>query len=186
MRRISAGDILKGATTTGRMGVITVLALDGEHPYQTISYKYSEVDGRGVAHSYGESKTALWDFIAEYEDYELNPCIPKSKVVLDAYNMAMDLAINIKMSESFKVEDILGLATFLPKGIELNGVANIHLMLDMMAPNEPMDVLEYKNKIKEQLDLLERYMIEYSKNPDIKWHEIKANKSKFKLNNGKV
>jgi len=183
MQRINAGDILKGITITGRMGVVTVLAVEGLHPYQTISYKYSEVDGRGVAHSYGESKMALWDFVAEYDDYELSPYTPK--VAKNPSNVAMDLAVALNTSDISLVDDSISIPTILPKGIELNGVANIHLMLDMMSPNEPMEVLNYKNKIKEQLDLLERYMIEYSKNPDIKWHEVKADKSKFKLNNGK-
>jgi len=180
--RIAAGDKLKGVTASGKMGLVTVLAVDGEHPYQTVLCQYCEVDGRGVAHNYGEYKRALWDFAIEYKDYELNPRPLKSTTITNPCNVAMDVAINIKMDETSMARD----TSVLPKGIELNGVANIHLMLDMMQPNEPMEVLNYKNKIKEQLDLLERYMIEYSKNPDIKWHEIKENKGKFKLNNGKA
>jgi len=88
--------------------------------------------------------------------------------------------------------------------MELNGVANIHMIVDSLfekLTSGQIDKTVYEDisSIKDQLDLLERYMLAYKKAagnalveakfeynlPDIKapyWHEVKAEPSKFPNN----
>lgn len=75
--------------------------------------------------------------------------------------------------------------------IELNGVANLHLILQMSV--EDYDdgshglSEETMSSIKKQLDYLERYMLAYSEatangtKPPM-WHEVLANPKAFPLN----
>lgn len=79
--------------------------------------------------------------------------------------------------------------------IELNGVANIHMILDM-APfrhDSYRDPGHYEmessdmESIKKQLDLLERYMIAFSEHMNEgttppAWHEVTANPNQYKTN----
>ena len=80
--------------------------------------------------------------------------------------------------------------------MELNGVANIDVMIQMAQANETIDPQLAKD-IKEQLDLLERYMLAYKNARDEnesvlyngfgtdmfslvpKWHEVRENKEKY-------
>jgi hypothetical protein len=82
-------------------------------------------------------------------------------------------------------------------GIELNGVANISLLIDSATTTvveHETDFLllspDIKDSIKSELKLLERYMIAYCKainsgvNPPA-WHEIRENPSQYPDNRGK-
>ena len=80
--------------------------------------------------------------------------------------------------------------------MELNGVANLKILVDEVEElaSHDMEVMPQAlqpliDKMQEQLDLLERYMIEYQHCTDpnnmelvTAWHEIKANPSKFPTN----
>lgn len=64
--------------------------------------------------------------------------------------------------------------------IELNGVANLSMMVDLLVLEEKLPADE-AIKMKEQLDLLERYMLVLAKNsqeikPIPAWHEVRENK----------
>jgi len=54
--------------------------------------------------------------------------------------------------------------------MELNGPANIKMLLDMAENNNICP--ELKQKILKQVDILVLYMREYDKNSQIKWHEM--------------
>lgn len=86
--------------------------------------------------------------------------------------------------------------------MELNGIANLHILIDGLAELYCIDTVRLE-KIKEELDFLERYMVQVSKdaqNPvEIRsngftktavkltpWHEIKANKHLYPKNNGQI
>jgi hypothetical protein len=78
--------------------------------------------------------------------------------------------------------------------IELNGVANIHLLVDQLAITSPEDLETFK-QIKEQLVLLERYMLAVADHAaSIKagaygaliigqevpfWHEVRENPEQY-------
>lgn len=67
--------------------------------------------------------------------------------------------------------------------IELNGVANIKMLLQFPLKNEEMQ----KQALDEQLELLERYMLavaDAARNEEEPpfWHEIRENKNKYPLN----
>lgn len=66
--------------------------------------------------------------------------------------------------------------------IELNGIANMHLMIDVADGPQVNKALH--TALKEQLDLLERYMLAVAKAAregaaPPAWHEIRANKGIF-------
>ena len=73
--------------------------------------------------------------------------------------------------------------------IELNGVANIKILLDDLTSNSPNldEVLVPAAKIYQQLDVLERYMLAVAdaarkgEQPPY-WHEVRENKDKYPLN----
>ena len=81
--------------------------------------------------------------------------------------------------------------------MELNGIANLHILVDQL-PIDNGEDLETYNKIKEQLDLLERYMLavqdaikternnynnDYARYEEIPaWHEVRENPAKYPLN----
>lgn len=75
--------------------------------------------------------------------------------------------------------------------IELNGVANIKLLMDKLVKtmdNNDEQLIEVA-KIYQQLDYMERYMVAIAdavqkneSNPF--WHEIRTNKDSFRLNGG--
>jgi len=80
--------------------------------------------------------------------------------------------------------------------IELNGVANIKILLDDLVRNAPNndEVLIPAAKIYQQLDVLERYMVaigQYISHGDLKdtrppyWHEVRENKELYPLNGGR-
>ena len=66
--------------------------------------------------------------------------------------------------------------------IEINGLFNIHILLEQRSKHDLVVI-----GIKEQLDLLERYMIAFAdstqkgEKPPY-WHEVKGDPSKYKLN----
>ncbi len=84
-------------------------------------------------------------------------------------------------------------------GIELNGVANIHCLLSLLEENlsAPVSngcsdacVAVNLDSIKDQLDVLERYMLAYARAVDNgitppAWHEVRDNISLYPKNNGK-
>ena len=73
--------------------------------------------------------------------------------------------------------------------IELNGLANIKILLDDLTSNSPNldEVLVPAAKIYQQLDVLERYMLAVAdaaregRTPPY-WHEVRENKDKYPLN----
>ncbi len=77
------------------------------------------------------------------------------------------------------------------RGLELNGVANIHMLLDLEADESndgrvAMNV-ETLVSIKTQLDLLERYMLAREEavknNTDAPfWHEVRENPKNYPTN----
>lgn len=74
------------------------------------------------------------------------------------------------------------------RSIELNGVANARLLLDSMTHEFLPPHSKSSTKMKEQLILLERYMIAYNKavnnnKPTPNWHDITANPNKYPTNN---
>ena len=76
--------------------------------------------------------------------------------------------------------------------MEINGIANLHIIVDGLYDKlkEAGQDTKYSQdfiKIKEQLDLLERYMLAVKEAHDNMsqvpyWHDIKANKKVFPLN----
>lgn len=63
------------------------------------------------------------------------------------------------------------------KNLELNGLANIHGLLYVHEDNLPE---KFKADLKEQLDLLERYMIALGSDEGAPlWHELKANLERY-------
>lgn len=76
--------------------------------------------------------------------------------------------------------------------IELNGVANIKLLLDEVVDSSQNldEVLVPATKIYQQLDVLERYMLAVAEaaannqRPPY-WHEVRDNKDKYPLNREK-
>lgn len=62
--------------------------------------------------------------------------------------------------------------------METNGLANIHITLDLALITEEVNV-ETATKIRKQLDLLERYMVAMNNGHTPYWHEILANPTKF-------
>lgn len=74
--------------------------------------------------------------------------------------------------------------------MEVNGIANLHLLLSNDDATQNLSEETMKD-IKEQLDLLERYMIAYQASveagkPNPFWHDIKANPSAYPLNGGRI
>jgi hypothetical protein len=73
--------------------------------------------------------------------------------------------------------------------IELNGVANIKMLMDELVANAQNNegVMVYADKIYKQLDILERYMLAVadaarrSERPPF-WHDVRDNKDKYPLN----
>jgi len=76
--------------------------------------------------------------------------------------------------------------------IEINGLANIHILIDSMSEehghNGQLDYADEQfSKVKKQLEMLERYMIAFAEatqkgeKPPY-WHEVLANPKNFKLN----
>lgn len=75
--------------------------------------------------------------------------------------------------------------------IELNGIANLHILTDSMEEehghNGQLDYAHEKwASVREQLELLERYMIAYTMavnngTPVPYWHEIRENPEKYPL-----
>lgn len=68
-------------------------------------------------------------------------------------------------------------------GIELNGVSNMHMLLNEYSSRHLVQA-EFVNKMKEQLDLLERYMLgiaDSGLNPGRVplWHDVIAHKDLF-------
>jgi hypothetical protein len=70
--------------------------------------------------------------------------------------------------------------------IELNGVANIKLLMDELTSNAPNndEILVPAAKIYQQLDILERYMLALSDAASLglqppAWHEVVENRKKF-------
>lgn len=80
-------------------------------------------------------------------------------------------------------------------GIELNGVANITVLLETVKQDFGFDYdidegLKAIASISEQLDLLERYMLAYARavENDVTppaWHDVRDNTSLYPKNNGK-
>lgn len=73
------------------------------------------------------------------------------------------------------------------RGIELNGVANLRLLVEALTSEHVPVKTQYEADIIGQLDLLERYMLAYmdAVNKGIKepcWHEIKANPAAYPTN----
>jgi hypothetical protein len=78
--------------------------------------------------------------------------------------------------------------------MELNGVANIQMILELqkMKLSEGKltvgDVVATMSDIEEQLDVLNRYLVAIQKlNPEIKiplWHEVRDNKQVYLNNRG--
>jgi hypothetical protein len=65
--------------------------------------------------------------------------------------------------------------------LELNGISNLHLLLDQARPDMPTNA---HNSMKEQLDLLERYIIEVDTaakegRKHAFWHDVIANPSAY-------
>ncbi len=81
--------------------------------------------------------------------------------------------------------------------IELNGVANIKILLDQLVGSTDAgndEALTAAAKIYQQLDTLERYMVAIGKHiqhGDLKdvrppyWHEVRDNKDQYPLNGGR-
>lgn len=78
-------------------------------------------------------------------------------------------------------------------GIELNGIANIKVLCDIeIGPinvEDPDSVCKTLERIKQQADMLERYMIACCKamNEGVAppfWHEVRENPEKYPTNNG--
>jgi hypothetical protein len=84
--------------------------------------------------------------------------------------------------------------------MELNGVANLHILVDNLAEQYGIDSIRLE-KIKEELDTLERYMVQAKKDVEspatilsggsskqsvkfTPWHIVRENKDKFPRNNG--
>lgn len=81
-------------------------------------------------------------------------------------------------------------------GIELNGVANLHIIIDEIKDGDTahnlyrgktQDLTESVEAAREQLFLLERYMIAFTEamNKGVRppyWHEIKENPDKYPRN----
>lgn len=68
--------------------------------------------------------------------------------------------------------------------LEVNGVANLHAILMLNEDSIPFEVQE---RIKAELDTLERYMIEFKKaategRKNAYWHEVVADKKAFPNN----
>ena len=77
-------------------------------------------------------------------------------------------------------------------GIELNGVANIKMLMDHLLRGTPsLDECHITMaKIYQQLDLLERYMVEVQRavsedRSPAYWHEVREHKDKYPLNGGR-
>lgn len=72
--------------------------------------------------------------------------------------------------------------------VEVNGIANIYAILEMAKMEKKCPVV-FDKEIREQLDIMERYMLAVAdagrtgKNPPM-WHEVRENKDKFKNNRG--
>ena len=71
--------------------------------------------------------------------------------------------------------------------MELNGVANIKLLIDELKNLSAGSYRTAYKEIQEQLDLLERYMVAYNRainkgEPTPYWHEVRENPSKYPLN----
>jgi hypothetical protein len=73
--------------------------------------------------------------------------------------------------------------------IELNGVANIKLLMDELTSNAPNndEILVPAAKIYQQLDILERYMLAVADAANKAqvppyWHEVRDNKQNYPLN----
>ena len=69
------------------------------------------------------------------------------------------------------------------RGIELNGVANLTILLNELQYDRRFQA-DLESDIKEQLKLLERYMIAYCKavNDGVEapqWHEVRDNPTKY-------
>jgi hypothetical protein len=62
--------------------------------------------------------------------------------------------------------------------MELNGLANIRMVLDAAKDNNEVTEEIYKT-LTEQAVLMERYMIALKHIPDIAWHEVRANPELF-------
>ncbi len=78
-------------------------------------------------------------------------------------------------------------------GIELNGVSNLHLLLDEIVSthSSPEEKDQAVRNIKIQLDRLERYMIAYSdftNNGDAPpfWHEVLSNPTRYPTNRERI
>ena len=76
------------------------------------------------------------------------------------------------------------------RGMELNGIANMIILLDELercAPSLTSEQYDYVAKTHEQLDRLERYMLAYNKavregtEPPY-WHEVRDNPAAYPTN----
>ena len=71
--------------------------------------------------------------------------------------------------------------------MELNGLANLHILVDQLDHLNDHKQQAIRAAIKQQLDLLERYMVAYAnaydKVIDIPaWHEVRENPKGYPLN----
>jgi len=88
------------------------------------------------------------------------------------------------------------------RGIELNGIANINIILQLLNENSPARMVdadlkpvvyvqqETLNNINQQLELLERYMIAFcdatnNNTEPPKWHEVRQNPNLYPTNREK-
>lgn len=64
------------------------------------------------------------------------------------------------------------------KGLELNGLANIHALVYIYQAELPED---FKNRLNDQLDILKRYLIAHADSlaEGPKWHEVRDNKEQY-------
>ena len=71
--------------------------------------------------------------------------------------------------------------------IELNGLANLHLMIDQLDQYSSYDYRESLQEMREQLVLLERYMLAQQVAKDNNtvppfWHEVRENPNQYPTN----
>lgn len=69
--------------------------------------------------------------------------------------------------------------------MELNGLSNIANTI-MLREMNAIDESAMLQKIKEQVNLLNRYMVEYGKNPLVAWHEVRENPGNYPIQGAEI
>lgn len=80
---------------------------------------------------------------------------------------------------------ITGFRTKSRLGIELNGIANMHAILDSRGDSATYEELVMIEKLKFQLNILERYLLNFrdvanEEADPAPWHEVRENPERFK------